>query len=209
MRIYAVLLAATVAGSGFLACSSYDPGAVTFNPSKRTRDSGARSDAGGGEEEDDAGTSTGDSGTKPYTGTVDQGAFTGAPAYTNQLPQNRANGVAAHGGPVSGQECLTCHTGNGAPKFSFAGTIYKTIQGTAPAPGAQVRVVNAQGQQLALVNADQDGNFWYENAANVAANSKTAARDGDSTHLMAGAIAAGSCNAGGGCHAAGNRIYVP
>jgi hypothetical protein len=210
MRIYAVLLAATIAGSGFAACSSYDPGAVTFNPNKRSRDSGVRTDAGDDDDDDGGITGGGDGGGRD-TGTVDQGAFTGAPAYKNQLPQNRANQVAAHGGPVSGQQCLTCHVTGGAAAnhvFSFAGTVYKDIQGTAPAPQAEVRVVNAQGAQLALVNADQDGNFWYEGPA-VAGNSKTAARDGDSLHLMQTAIANGACNAAGGCHAAGNRIYVP
>lgn len=129
-------------------------------------------------------------------------AFTGAPAYTSGSPPHSANDH--HATSMTGRACLACHDGSTAPRFAFAGTVYRR---SAPAARAQIRVIDAAGAVQGSVYSDADGNFWLER--NVALRpGKTGARSATGTTLMKTSVSGGDCNSSS-CHGPSNRISVP
>jgi hypothetical protein len=99
------------------------------------------------------------------------GVFGEAGPYAYKKPAIRANSRHPdQPGGVQGKECLACHSGNGrAPKFNFAGTIYRgegprdangapTIR-EKPASTAHIRIITNDGWAFDVF-ADEDGNFW-------------------------------------------------
>lgn len=60
-----------------------------------------------------------------------------------------------------GQPCTTCHggAGPGSPEFVVAGTVFRTREGGAPAPGVDVVVTAADGRSITLLT-NQVGNFY-------------------------------------------------
>jgi hypothetical protein len=94
-----------------------------------------------------------------------------------------------------GQNCLGCHTGNGAPKWYAAGTLYDS-SGNSPLAGATVTLVDSTGKTVKIVTA-QNGNFWTPEALTPPLHPKAsrcpaaAAMSGNAT---------GACNS---CHTSG------
>jgi hypothetical protein len=108
----------------------------------------------------------------------------------------------------AGAVCLNCHDGNGAaPRWTAAGTIYTTIAGTAPLPGATIHLVDADGVEVVLLSAT-NGNFWTTQDLAFPLTAK-ASRCPDTQEMPIGVqLASASCNKGG-CHDADMRIALP
>lgn len=214
MRFQAAVLLLTLPLpiAGMLGCSAADPGVITFGPH---HDAGAQQvaskDAGSAADSavpvSDAGASV-DAGTdaavaiNAFTGAA---AFASAPVATSAEQEHTTRNV---GTVPTGQACLSCHTGAGATKFSFAGTIYKDALGTAGAPDVELRIVNAQGLEKGTVHSDANGNFWLVDDALVTAGSWTGTRNATTKTLMVEPIANGSCNTAN-CHDSKMRLHIP
>jgi hypothetical protein len=220
-----VLLVGLLGGAAVLgattSCSGPDPGQVTF--SERPKGSvvdttsgsssgvvGADGGSSGSSGAADGGSSSGASG-GPGT------AFTGAAAFN---PAGKALGTSqksAHpnGGNPAGVDCMTCHIAGGAApglRWGIAGTVYTSGAGTAPVAGANVRLVDPTGKELANVYSDALGNFWSDTiVGGIPAGSKVGARNATVTKLMSTSLGAqdGGCQKTG-CHVAGaqGRVYL-
>lgn len=149
-------------------------------------------------EESDGGSGVADAGAKPN-------AFTSAGAYTATTGPTARKAAHDFAGATpttnpAGRPCLQCHGQAGpAPRFAFAGTIYKDATST-PAAQVQVRVVGSDGVAR-VAFTDADGNFFFRFASGaVKFPALAGARDGDTTKLMTITTANGNCN---GCHRAG------
>jgi len=217
-----LLGAAALAG----ACSAADPSTVNFSerPRGQTGDltSGGPSPTDGGS----SGTSGSSGGEAGTTDGGDSGgpvtAFTGAKAFnaagaTVGVSQNAGHNFAGNT-PLTnpaGQNCVDCHRAGGSAAgaiWGIAGTVYTSAAGTTPLRGAEVRVVDAAGKELALVYSDVDGNFWSDTiVGGVPGGAKVGARNATVTKLMSTALTtqdAGCQKAG--CHVAGSqgRVFV-
>jgi hypothetical protein len=124
------------------------------------------------------------------------------------VPIGGANGSGEHN---AGLNCMTagCHDPGGeGPTFTLGGTLYTSVAGTAPQPGALITVRDAANVELQLRTA-QNGNFWTGQALTfpltVAANGCP-----DVTPMIATVATTGAgCNTTA-CHdAATNRIHLP
>jgi hypothetical protein len=136
-------------------------------------------------------------------------AFTDAPPFSTITPATDSTRPHNKAGNA-GFDCLQCHTGSGAPKFLIAGTVYGTKAGGVGFKGAQVRIVDPAGTELALMGTDSVGNFWLKagTLAALPAGSKVGVRSATSTKLMAAGIGAGSCNQSN-CHVPATRpVFV-
>jgi hypothetical protein len=117
-----------------------------------------------------------------------------------------------------GMTCLTagCHlignAGTNAPEFSYAGTLWKDVNGTTPYPGATIEIV-VGGATKKVIAAD-NGNFFLPPALatppTAAATATTMASACPTTTPMSGALVdnGGNCN---NCHHAGGTtspIYL-
>ena len=141
---------------------------------------------------------TTDPGNQPDSGVPPDSGGGGGPATCAQAATPPGSGH--HN---AGANCATCHTGNGAPLWTVAGTLY-TAGGTA-AVGATITVVDANNKTISIVTA-QNGNFWTTES--VKAPLKVKASRCPSTASMT-ANATGACNS---CHAASGspgRIKLP
>jgi hypothetical protein len=156
---------------------------------------GTTSGAGtGGTSGGTAGSTAGTSGATSAGGSGGSAnAFTGAPAYAAGTASGQSTAVAAHRTGNPGQNCQGCHAGATAPRFGVAGT----IQGAGA--GAEVRIVDGNGAQLARAYTDSVGNFWVAGNVNLGAGARVGIRNGTSTRLMAGPITSAACNS---CHGA-------
>lgn len=98
-----------------------------------------------------------------------------------------------------GQNCLECHNGQqqpqGAPIFTFAGTVFKDAAGTIPKTGATVIVIDANGT-VAKAVTQANGNF-YSSAALVAPYSVGASECPAANVPMIENFSDGDCNS---CH---------
>jgi hypothetical protein len=152
----------------------------------------------------------------PSTGTTTD-AFKGAPPFTSMV------GNSAH---HPGESCSqsNCHgPAGGETEFVVGGTVYKDYKGTIPAPGVEVRVVDAVGMAMSVYTGT-NGNFYLNAGRRDGGGAVTypvmvGVRDGTTSRPMVTAItstAMGSC-ASSGCHIVGGSpasgayypIHVP
>lgn len=135
-------------------------------------------------------------------------AFTNAPAFTTITPATDSTRPHNKAGNA-GFDCLQCHTGSGAPKFLIAGTVYAAKGGGLGLKGAQVRIVDPAGTEVALMGTDSVGNFWLKagTLAALPAGSRVGARTALVAKVMGAPIGAGSCNQSN-CHIAARPIFV-
>ncbi len=153
------------------------------------------------------GSSSGNTNTPPPKTSSD--IFTGAPAYKGTPPAETAN--SHHFQPMTGRDCFQCH-GRLSRRFDFAGTAYDA-QGQ-PMAGAEIRVVDAENKEIALVTTDADGNFWaiaqkqFPSPTPPKVEWKTAIRTSKGTMSMVGTATVGGCNSTG-CHDDQKRIVAP
>lgn len=212
MKDYRVgLLAGLVLFGAFLgasACSSPDPGSITFTerPSGTGGDTSSSSTGGGTTTTGDAG-----SGTK-----ITSDAIFGTTTFTYTYPGLDANGAnPAHNKTVVGKDCAVnsgCHGTDSKKPWTFCGTLYGA-GGTATVAKGEVRVVDADGGAVGSAYTDANGNFWYEGAA-LPANSKVGARaDGVAAaqHMSGTLLATNNGCSSANCHGAPAQgpVHVP
>lgn len=126
--------------------------------------------------------------------------FEGAPAFAVKTPSTVTTDHHL-GDSNAGTDCLACHGKNmGAPAFVLAGTI-------PGATNAEVRVVDADGREVASVGTDANGNFWFPGTDAFPAGSSVGVRDATTTQKMSGRISAGSCNTSS-CHTRARPIFL-
>ena len=103
----------------------------------------------------------------------------------------------------AGANCQSCHTGNGAPLWTAAGTLYSS--GGAAVAGATITIVDATGKSIAIVTA-QNGNFWTGEAVTAPLHVRASRCPNTASMSM---NANGACNS---CHtssASPGRIELP
>ncbi len=109
-----------------------------------------------------------------------------------------------NGNHNAGQNCQTCHTGQGAaPLWTVAGTLYSTAAGGPAIAGATITETDADGAVLELVTAS-NGNFYTQTP--VALPLTVQASRCPDTRAMTGQPAVGACNS---CHGPEMRIHLP
>ncbi|APR82051.1 Hypothetical protein A7982_07400 [Minicystis rosea] len=88
-------------------------------------------------------------------------AACGDPARSNAADALGPEVAGVEEGPLhrAGQPCLVCHDGSRSRPFSLAGTVYLTPDSDAPAVGAAVRWVDAEGRS-AEARTNCAGNFF-------------------------------------------------
>lgn len=105
-----------------------------------------------------------------------------------------------------GKVCEDCHSGRTeAPHFYAAGTMYVDPDGSKPAPGVTIHVIDAAGTTVTMVSS-RNGNFWTEEPLQYPV--RTYASICPKTLEMQPLVEKPSCNAKG-CHDKGRRIYTP
>lgn len=123
---------------------------------------------------------------------------------------------------LPGSDCLACHTSGSAARqrqasaqeedelggaFTAAGTVFSDIDGSSPAAGVTVRLVDANASEVVLTT-NAAGNFYtaeplaFPISVEVDLNGNTVAMQ--STEQTG---ACNSCHQGGG--AAGGKLYAP
>lgn len=144
------------------------------------------------------------------------GAFEGAPAYEAKLGPStidvsgKGNGHLSFnaGGNPAGRACLECHDGTGkggAPRFSFAGTVYADATGKA-APRVEVRLLGADGKALSTYT-DENGNFFFRaSEGSFVAPAIAGIRNATTAHSMTNKINDANCNE---CHGDTARLVLP
>jgi len=105
----------------------------------------------------------------------------------------------------AGRNCLSCHTGGGAPRWTLAGTLYDSAAGTTPVAGATIVVTPSSGSEIRLVTGS-NGNFYTSAAIAYPATVRASLCPDDQTMPMAVESSGAACNT---CHAAGNRVHLP
>jgi hypothetical protein len=60
-----------------------------------------------------------------------------------------------------GEDCLTCHDGSGAPRWTAAGTVYRTIDANPDdgVAGVSIHLTDASGRTITL-RSNEAGNFY-------------------------------------------------
>ncbi|HVU03277.1 MAG TPA: carboxypeptidase-like regulatory domain-containing protein [Polyangiaceae bacterium] len=129
--------------------------------------------------------------------------FDGAPPFQSNL------GDRAHN---AGQDCMSCHTNGSdeAPRFAFGGTLYDP-QGN-PVAGAEVRLVDANGNAKSVYTAS-NGTFFaqggsFAGPAHVGVRTATDSEDMFTALQSPGGGACSSCHCSGtGCTV--SAVHVP
>lgn len=122
-------------------------------------------------------------------------------------PAATPNGNGQHNAGIS---CIVggCHDGaSGPPLWTLAGTLYTDLEGTTPLAGGTLIFTDANDQEIKLTTAS-NGNFYTGDAIAFPVKVKASRCPNSLSMDMAITTAQASCNQAG-CHAAGNRIYVP
>ncbi len=213
-------IAASLAIPFLMACSDDDsaPAVVVADATAETSsvdsDAGAAEDAGGGDATvSDTGPAI-DGALPPeidaagVDAAAGTNAFTGAGPYVATLgPTSQRKQHTPTDNPA-GQACMTCHNGSkgNVVEFLVGGTVYTTPAATAPAPSAEIRVREANGNILTTFS-DADGNFFVPRNARgpLVSPARGGARDGKSVHLMVNLINNGDCNS---CHKPGGQARL-
>lgn len=141
-------------------------------------------------------------------GTTD-GTATGNGCVDSVTPASPAHIHTDGGTSNAGQGCMNlgCHLAGGlGPMFTFAGTVYADMAGTAPKPGATVKV--EFGTTVISAVADTDGNFY--STQDITLPAKTLATACPTVAPMVGMIVTGGGNCNN-CHRPGGEavpVYV-
>lgn len=115
---------------------------------------------------------------------------------------------AGDGHHFAGEDCLMCHHQggmDGAPPFTFAGTLFDSAGGTAPVAGSTFQLIDALGM-TAVVQTEGNGNFYsFDLLTFPAVAFRTLCPD---VERMLAPIAEtdASCNKSG-CHTSGFRLH--
>jgi len=122
-------------------------------------------------------------------------------------------GCGLEGSPIMepGRDCLECHGGGEAKRWTLAGTVYPATDSAAGAGilGATVRVHDAGGRSFGL-RTNLAGNFYT--AEKVTFPLQVCVEHGGASTCMEAATTSGACN---GCHTvpgrsdAAGRIAAP
>ncbi|RME01024.1 MAG: hypothetical protein D6812_08750 [Deltaproteobacteria bacterium] len=212
LRFFLLLVGITLAAS---ACGSDS----TDTGSGGTNDSGLTAMTGSTETGGDSGGTTGNT---QETGTSAQACNT---ANEDASPDNRNHAEEEKEEAMyPGANCLACHTpgGPGAEGdegeegeeeedegriFTAAGTIFRDLQGSAPAAGVTIEITDADGNVIQLTS-NAAGNFFTEEPITFPAS--VVARKGDQEMIMSIPVPQGGCNT---CHAcsgaAGGKMFMP
>lgn len=116
--------------------------------------------------------------------------------------------ISGDGNHNAGEDCLQCHRQGGeGPPWTIGGTVYADREGSAPAPGVSIHLIDATGRDLILVS-QENGNFWSTDVLEfpVAAFASLC----PDVEAMAIQITRedASCNQSG-CHTEGFRVSAP
>ena len=107
-----------------------------------------------------------------------------------------------------GEDCLMCHHQggmDGAPPFTFAGTLFDSTGGGSPVAGATVHVIDALGTDVAVLTGT-NGNFYTLELVTYPVVAFASLCPDVRPMLAPIADGDGSCNHAG-CHTAGFRTY--
>ena len=140
----------------------------------------------------DASYPTSDSGTnQPPTSYLDP--FQGAPAYSAGKGSNAHN---------AGQACITCHTKQGEKSLLIGGTVYSDYDGTTPAAGVEIRVLDTQGHAMSTYSGTS-GTFYISANSTIVPPFVVGVRNASATRPMItqidGKTINGDCSKSG-CH---------
>jgi hypothetical protein len=201
------------------ACSSPDPGQVTF--SERQHGSGDTASGGGSSGDQSSGgtSSGGSSGASGTSGGTDGGSsgmpdpFFGTDAFqpgmTGSHDSTAGSGHMGAGSPgATGIDCTTCHKAGGsaaADIWTACGTVYTTKAGTTPVgEGVEVRINDSTGKKVASAYTDASGNFAFDATTlpTFPAGGKVGVRNAKSSNVMQ-TNPTGACNSTG-CHNQGS-----
>ena len=100
-----------------------------------------------------------------------------------------------------GAECLGCHNGNIATKWTVAGTLYGG--NGAPLSGATIELVQGNGQTLRVATC-ANGNFYTSQAVTYPLTVRASQCPSDAP--MVSTVQAGGCNS---CHGSAMKIHLP
>jgi hypothetical protein len=137
-------------------------------------------------------------------GEVDAGTLGEIPAPPCDPPAT----PIADGHHNPGEDCLSCHHQGGmegAPPFTFAGTLFDSSGGTAPIAGGTFHLIDALGTDIPVIS-ETNGNFY---SLELLTFPVLAFRSmcPDVVRMQAPIHEAeGSCNQAG-CHTAGFRLH--
>jgi hypothetical protein len=117
-------------------------------------------------------------------------------------------GEGGEGGPTMqpGSNCMSCHTGGEAGRFTAAGTVYAGGNSSVGVAGAVVKIVPSTGTTVTLTT-NSVGNFYTSATLNPPL--QISVSFGGNTNAMSSGASSGAC---GSCHKpAGNaapRVHV-
>jgi hypothetical protein len=156
--------------------------------------------------ESDAGSAASEGGATSF-----QNPFAGAPGYTARMGQDSHN---------AGKACLQsgCHGSSEAPSFLLGGTVYADYEGTTPAAGVEVRIVDSAGHAVSTYSSP-NGNFYVGSgsANGVTFPAIVGARNATTTRPMITTLSTASmgscgqtkCHVPGGGPQSGTGNYYP
>lgn len=133
-------------------------------------------------------------GEKPTTAPTGSTAEVPAPTTSLAAAHGSDKGKAGSAPLTDVPDCLGCHSGTAAPKFSFGGRVES---GTAGVANVVVTV-----DDIAPVKSDGDGYFWSTTGEVAKGATVKVQKGSDPATVMGPLLAAGA--AGGGCMAAGS-----
>lgn len=95
---------------------------------------------------------------------------------------------------LPGSDCLSCHTGGDAPRFTAAGTVFAGGDSNAGVAGATVTITPSSGAVVTLTT-NSVGNFYTSRS--LAPPLDISVSSGGNTNTMSGGAPSGAC---GSCH---------
>ena len=116
------------------------------------------------------------------------------------LPLVAACGLVEKGTHNAGKNCMWpgCH-GSEAPSWTYAGTVFSSVDRSSPARGVMVTITGATGE--IELKANSAGNF-YSLDGNPTDGYRASVSDRERTLTMRPAQTSGACNS---CHAPGSQ----
>ena len=139
---------------------------------------------------------------KPVEGTADSTLGVVAPSCDVPAPS------IGDGHHHPGEDCMMCHyQGGGGPPFTYGGTLYTDVAGTAPVEGATIHMIDANGTDT-LVTTAANGNFWSYDLVTYPVVAFASFCPDVKPMVTPLGESDGGCNKGG-CHTGGFRVHVP